>query len=650
MTPSNLECSFVNNNHTTVSGVDSSTSESIQRVIKSQSTLFEMMESISIGILLIHDHKIIYANNIIEHLLNISSKKLISSKLTKYLLTQGNDISQYNSFYENIRNLGEGKIKLILKKSNSLPISTTIKGKIFLDKELSDVYILMVQDNSSILELQNDLNESEDRLQKILETTIEGIFILESPNSLTYANQSGSDLFGYTQFEMSKLLPSILFGSKRNTAIFKKAFEIISQGSDFKGDAKMLSKNKEVIYVEIYGTSIVLKGKLLYYFSLRNITQRILNQLSLRLSETKFRTVTENIPNLIVRISSNLQIIYANHAFLNLYQISINKIMRSDIRKNQILPIEFVDELNSMCISKTKQPQSITVEIPQNDDLRFFEWTIIPEVNELGKIGSFLCAGHDITNQKKTEQNLIIAKEKAEDANRLKSAFLANMSHEIRTPLNAIVGFSSLLDDNTTTSDERAGFAQTIRQNSENLLSIISSIIDLSKLDADQLLIQNKAFAIDKLMTDLFQQFSALKRTGHLSPDVAFFLDASNPISTTIHSDYVRVRQIIENILKNAFKFTFTGEIHLGYFISNNSILNIYVSDTGIGIEKEKFEVIFEPFRQLDQTFSRNFGGTGMGLTLCKKLIEKLGGQICLVSNPKKGSTFTICLPIKTNK
>ena len=142
----------------------------------------------------------------------------------------------------------------------------------------------------------------------------------------------------------------------------------------------------------------------------------------------------------------------------------------------------------------------------------------------------------------------------------------------------------------------------------------------------------------------LYCSFQELKRTGHLSPKVSFTLDKNTMNSISVHSDYTRMRQIIENLLKNAFKFTHVGEIHLGQFISDN-MLNIYVSDTGLGIHPDKFSIIFEPFRQIEDSNSRNFGGTGMGLTICKKLVEKLGGFINFESTLHKGSTFTVKLP-----
>lgn len=248
-------------------------------------------------------------------------------------------------------------------------------------------------------------------------------------------------------------------------------------------------------------------------------------------------------------------------------------------------------------------------------------------------------------------EKLLVAKKKAEESDQLKSAFLANVSHEIRTPLNSIVGFSSLLIDDELGPDMRGRYVEMIESNTTSLLVLIDEIIDLSKIEAQQLTLKKRDFNVDYLIEELFQIFSLNKKNNDVQLVVKKADEAKNLF---IFSDLVRVKQIFINLLSNAFKFTDSGIIEFGYFVSEANEFTFYVKDSGIGIEKEYHQAIFQRFRKLNEGNEKKlYRGTGLGLAITQKLVELLGGKIWLDSEPGVGSVFYFTLEgteVRANK
>jgi two-component system sensor histidine kinase/response regulator len=249
-----------------------------------------------------------------------------------------------------------------------------------------------------------------------------------------------------------------------------------------------------------------------------------------------------------------------------------------------------------------------------------------------------------IEEQSKTEIELNIALGKAEESERLKIAFLSNMSHEIRTPLNAIIGFSDMIDDDYLTQEERRKFKEIITGNGAQLLSIISDIIDVAKIDSQQLTVSKVSFNLNSLLDELLSMYTN-EKTIKNKPEIQIILKKSLPgEGSNIISDDIRLRQILINLLSNALKFTKQGYIKFGYEVQGTN-LHFYVQDSGKGIAKEKQSLIFERFRQEEETTTRQYGGTGLGLTISKGLVILLEGNIWLDSDNGTGSTFYFSIP-----
>jgi signal transduction histidine kinase len=245
-----------------------------------------------------------------------------------------------------------------------------------------------------------------------------------------------------------------------------------------------------------------------------------------------------------------------------------------------------------------------------------------------------LCINFDITQLKETEQMLIKAKEKAEEADRLKSAFLANMSHEIRTPLNAIVGFSSMLEE-AEDQEEKHQYITIIEDNNKLLLQLISDILDLSKIEAGTFDIIPERVNAKQLCNDLFQAIQM-----KTSPQVELRLKDNLP-ELTFTSDKNRLYQVLLNFVTNALKFTSEGNITIDYQIDGNEV-KFSVQDTGMGIEPEKQEAIFTRFVKLNSFIP----GTGLGLSICQSIVTQLGGKIGVESEPGRGACFWFTHPI----
>lgn len=316
--------------------------------------------------------------------------------------------------------------------------------------------------------------------------------------------------------------------------------------------------------------------------------------------------------------------------------INADNITHSNVK--DILPPEAYESVrqNMDRVILTGESSTSRHDLMLDGILHHYENRIFPLDNEY-----LLCICRDISEQwnaeqtnKKQQKELEAARIKAEESDRLKSAFLANMSHEIRTPLNAIVGFSKLVIDAECTN-EKEQYAEIIERNSEILLNLFNDILDLSSLEADSLSFNIRPIKLIDICLQLEQQFCYKVKNG-----TKLILD---DVDTELYvsGDWNRIIQIISNLLSNAAKFTPKGEIHFGYR-EKEDFVEFYVKDSGIGIPAERVATIFQRFGKINDFVQ----GTGLGLTLCRMLVEKMGGRIWLRSQEGKGSRFYFTLPL----
>ncbi len=243
------------------------------------------------------------------------------------------------------------------------------------------------------------------------------------------------------------------------------------------------------------------------------------------------------------------------------------------------------------------------------------------------------------------ETELRQAKKEAEESDKLKSAFLANMSHEVRTPMNGIMGLAHLLANPDIDSATQQEYVNLILNSGNVLISLLDDIMDVSRIEANQVVATKEDFQLNELIKELHGFFSTeLEVTGKKVLELSYRV-AIDDASSVIYTDRVKLRQILVNLLSNALKFTETGRIEFGYQLQQDKSLLFYVFDTGIGISHEKQKRIFERFVQADDSLSRHFGGSGLGLSICKGFVDLLGGKIWVESSPNKGAKFYFTIP-----
>jgi PAS domain S-box-containing protein len=348
---------------------------------------------------------------------------------------------------------------------------------------------------------------------------------------------------------------------------------------------------------------------------------------------------------IITNLEGRIEIV--NPSFTQITGYTPGDVIGKDISLLHSESIEtFQDIINTVTEGKDWQGE---FQNKKKNGEKYWELASISAVKDHeNKITHFVVISEDITSRKKSEKELIDAKEKAEESNRLKTAFLANLSHEIRTPMNAIIGFSNLLLDEDMSSEEKQKLNNLINDNSQNLLKLIDDVIDISKIQSGDIKLNNTKCYLNKLLLDLYVTFSIQvendpKKDIHLSMN-----KGSNLRDFSIITDPVRLKQILYNLIENAVKFTTKGFVEFGYSIlEEENKIQFYVIDSGIGISGEKFDMIYDLFRQADESFTREYGGTGIGLTIAKKIVDHLEGDIWVQSTPKQGTNIYFTLPLE---
>jgi len=375
-----------------------------------------------------------------------------------------------------------------------------------------------------------------------------------------------------------------------------------------------------------------------YQTQLEKMVEQRTNEL--RINQQVMQTVLDNISaNILVSDTETMEIIFANKTF--------KKSAGEDNIEGKICWQALNAGLNTPCDNCPKanlldNPNPNTVLSwegynPANNRWYYIDSTVFKWID--GRI-VILDSITDINDRKLAEIELSYAKNKAEESDRLKSAFLANMSHEIRTPLNAIVGFLQLLESGTFSPDSMNECIHVIKDSSRQLTHIIDDILDVSKIEAKQMMMNPAPVRLNELMNEMrlfFETFLQSQNKEHIQ----LILDDSRFINEClIYVDAVRLRQVITNLLSNAIKFTEKGFIRFGYHQSAPDILEFVIEDSGIGLRESQKDIIFERFRQAELGNNRQYGGAGLGLTISRSLVQMMGGDMWVKSTEGSGSTF----------
>ncbi len=383
-------------------------------------------------------------------------------------------------------------------------------------------------------------------------------------------------------------------------------------------------------------------GRLVQMEYSTDITDRKAAEEAVRQSEEMYRQLTIASPDAIVvctpeghvrLVSPKAMELFGIEEDIDLNNLRLQKYVHSHDRKQAYNMFSALLKDHIAFI-----PQLLLV---RNDGSEFFGEISSATVKDPDeKISSIIMVIRDITQRKLSEMELIRAKEKAEESDKLKSAFLANMSHEIRTPLNGIVGFLNFLATDNLSPKRRQEYISVINNSSAQLAKLIDDIIDVAKIEAKQMNIRPIPFRINELMDELqvfFETYLQANNKGR----IALILDDSGFIDSCVtFVDPMRLRQVLNNLIGNAAKFTEKGYIRFGYKQSAPNMLEFVVEDSGIGLAQNQLEVIFERFRQAELSNNRRYGGTGLGLTISRSLVQLMGGDMHVESIEGSGSSF----------
>lgn len=381
------------------------------------------------------------------------------------------------------------------------------------------------------------------------------------------------------------------------------------------------------------------------------ILEALVKQTSIALqrviAQKQIKTLSEAVshsPVSVLITDPNGEIEYVNPRFCQLTGYSYDEVMgkKPAILKSGEHPEEFYANLWDTILSG-KEWRGEFLNRKKNGEF-FWELASISSVrNKKGEITHFVSVKEDITERKMMEEELRSAKEKAEESDQLKTAFLANLSHEIRTPMNAISGFSELISNFDIDDEARKEYTSIIKNNVNLLSALIDDIIDFSKLESGIMSIDSMECDVTSIMNEL--KISYLHEIRKLEKPVELIVHDTSCMKKGLYTDPLRFRQILSNLIGNAIKFTDEGSIEIGCLPEEKGMITFYVKDTGIGISEDKFNLIFERFRQADGSTTRKYGGTGLGLAISRGLVEVMGGRIWLESSPGQGSTFYFSLP-----
>ena len=378
-----------------------------------------------------------------------------------------------------------------------------------------------------------------------------------------------------------------------------------------------------------------------------DITQRKSAEEAQRASEARLSALLENSPALIFIKDREGRYLKVNRQFENRYILPADQILGKTDAELFAPEQASMSRTNDLKVLQTRTPLQFEETVAYGDRQHTSIVVKFPLFDTVGEPYAICGIATDITEQKGIEKELREAKEIAEAGNRAKSQFLANVSHEIRTPMNGIIGFTRLVLDTELTAEQRE-YLEMAKLSSDSLMTIISDILDFSKIEAGRLALDSIVFDLRRIVREVLStcKVSALHKGLALSSHV------DNEIPSSLIGDPTRLRQILLNLLSNAVKFTHVGGVDLSISIARSegtqATLNFRISDTGIGIPKDRQAIIFQPFIQADGSTTRQYGGTGLGLTIAAELAEMMGGRIWLESEVGRGTTFyfTACLTV----
>ncbi|RZA25509.1 MAG: PAS domain-containing sensor histidine kinase [Proteobacteria bacterium] len=527
------------------------------------------------------------------------------------------------------------------------------RGTVILDDagEVEAVTGTMV-DITDLVQAEESLHRSQEQFRVLIESIKDyGLFLLDLKGNIISWNVGAERITGFSDCEAIGEHLSTIFATTLTTDLPDRTRSELKEAREkgiWQGERWHARKNGTYFLAQELVYPLQRSGEVYGYAKVMNdITLRKKAEESLRHSEARFRQLLEAIPQMVFTATPKYNFDFANQRWLDYTGLSQTQITREGW-STLFDPAEVSDTTQIWkAAADSKSAFSHELRIRRADgSYRWHLCRAFPILDANGHISEWFGTHTDIEEQKQLQNELLRAKQEAEEVSQMKSAFLATVSHEIRTPLSAIIGFSRLLVEETWPEEKMKEFAQISLRNGYALSRIIDDILDLSKVEAGKLEITKSDVSMQELLSEVVESLSVKA----MEKGIGVSYRIEDTVPETFLSDAVRLRQILINIIGNAIKFTVEGDVQVSVQAEQKDIgktLAIYVKDTGCGISEQSAQNLFQPFQQADTSTSRKYGGTGLGLALSRKLSQLLGGNVILLhSAPSEGSTFMVELPL----
>lgn len=485
-----------------------------------------------------------------------------------------------------------------------------------------------------------ELRASEHRYRMLSGLTFEGILIHKDVRLLD-CNASFLEMLGYERVEIEgmDLLELIPLVEDRMRVV-----ENVAQRVHLPYEITVRRKDGTVFPAELEAKNVVYHGEEMRIVAVRNISERK------RLMERNvlLSRAVEQSPVSIVLTDANASIEYVNPIFEQRTGYSFEEAVGQNPRilQSGYHSKAFYQQMWEV-LANGKTWQGELKNRTKAGEVLWESVSISPIFNEMGSVEHFVGVKEDITSRIETLEELRLAKEKAEESNRLKSAFLATMSHELRTPLNQIIGFSEIIPK-LTQDESIVDFAKQINKSGNELFALIEDIFQMAMVEHSPVLLRRNKVEIGQIIRLLNESLHEIVQvSGKLE-----FLETSVEVEPGLESkviviDKPKVIQAVTQLIRNAVKFTSNGFVRIKVSLSDDLLLSIAVADSGIGIPENKLDIIFDFFRQADESLTRVYGGVGIGLALSKKIAEALNANIYVETKVNEGSTFTFVVPVE---
>lgn len=501
-------------------------------------------------------------------------------------------------------------------------------------------HVEMRQELSLFQTKVNALGESERRFRTIADASAMLLWISDDAGNRTFFNHAWCDFTGLSREDgIADHWLTTIHPDDREI-YHRKWREASQQKLRFQQEFRLRHCSGTYRWVleqamPMFSSSGRLEG---YMASCVDLSSRITDELQYQNNEARFRAISEAAPLGIFVTDSDGNYIYTNQQFQKITGQSAEQSLGSGWLK--AIADEDRERISASWYTATKTAQPFEEIYRYSKEDGEIAWASVKAaaINATDTVSGWVGTVEDITARRRADADLIAAKHSAEAAMLAKGQFLANMSHEIRTPLTAMIGFAEALRNERDCAPDTAHCLDVILSNGQHLLEIINGILDLSKIDAGALTIERSRFSIVELVESIRLMF--LPRLAEKA--IAFSVNYQWPLPAQVSTDPLRLKQVLINLLSNAIKFTDKGGIALSlWFDPLASKLSFSVTDTGVGIAADEISRLFQPFSQANETITRRYGGTGLGLSISSHLVHALGGELSVISEPGRGSTFS---------